>query len=434
MAARETALTALIACRKQGAWSDGVLKQYIARDSLDSREAALASRLCYGVLQNQMLLDHYVASFLNSPIKKLHPIVLDILRLGVYQLTMMDKIPASAAVNESVELTKKHANPGAAKLVNGVLRAITRAEKLPEPESLSVRYSHPEELVKLLATAVPEEQLPALLAADNEAPRTSVQINPLKTTLPDAMASLNALGAQTEEHPWLDDCFYLSGAGNLEKLELFQAGAVYVQDAAAKLAALAADLKPGMQVLDCCSAPGGKSFAAAMQMKNEGSIISCDIHPHKIKLIQAGADRLGLTCIAPEVQDASNRREEWLGKMDAVIADVPCSGLGVIRKKPDIRYKDLKPLQRLPEVQMAILRNQADYVRPGGVLVYSTCTILPRENERIVRRFLEERNDFTLEPVPVPAGMDGENDGMLTLYPHLHDTDGFFISRMRRNG
>ena len=432
MAARETALTALIACRKQGAWSDGVMKQYIARDSLDSREAALASRLCYGVLQNQMLLDHYVAAFLNSPIKKLHPIVLDILRLGVYQLTMMDKIPASAAVNESVELAKKHANPGAAKLVNGVLRAVTRAEELAEPKSLSVRFSHPEELVKLLATAVPEEQLPALLAADNEAPRTSVQINPLKTTLQQAMDALNALGAQTEVHPWLDDCFYLSGAGNLEKLELFQTGAVYVQDAAAKLAALAADLKPGMHVLDCCSAPGGKSFAAGMQMKNEGSIISCDIHPHKIKLIQAGADRLGLTCIAPEVQDASGRREEWNGKMDAVIADVPCSGLGVIRKKPDIRYKDLAPLARLPEVQMAILRNQADYVRPGGVLVYSTCTILPRENEQVVARFLEERKDYTLEPVPVPAGLSAENSGMLTLYPHLHDTDGFFICRMRR--
>lgn len=433
MAARETALTALIACRKQGAWSDGVMKQYIARDSLDSREAALASRLCYGVLQNQLLLDHYVASFLNSPLKKLHPIVLDILRLGVYQMTMMDKIPASAAVNESVELAKKHANPGAAKLVNGVLRAVTRAEKLPEPKSLSVRYSHPEELVELLRTAVPEEQLAALLAADNEAPRTSVQINPLKTTLQNAMDSLNALGAQTEVHPWLDDCFYLSGAGNLEKLELFQTGAVYVQDAAAKLAALAADLKPGMHVLDCCSAPGGKSFAAGMQMKNEGHIISCDIHPHKIKLIQAGADRLGLSCIAPQVQDASSRREEWVGKMDAVIADVPCSGLGVIRKKPDIRYKDLAPLARLPEVQMQILRNQADYVRPGGVLVYSTCTILPRENEQVVARFLEERKDYSLELVPVPAGLAAENSGMLTLYPHLHDTDGFFICRMRRN-
>lgn len=433
MAARETALTALIACRKQGAWSDGVLKQYIARDSLDSREAALASRLCYGVLQNQLLLDYYVDAFLNLPRKKLHPIVADILRLGAYQLTLMDKIPASAAVNESVELAKKHANPGAAKLVNGVLRAITRAEKLPEPESLSVRYSHPEELVELLAAAVPQEELPALLAADNEAPRTCVQINPLKITLNEAIEALNALGAQTELHPWLEDCFYLTGAGSLEKLSLFQNGEVYVQDAAAKLAAMAAGLQPGMQVLDCCSAPGGKSFAAAMQMQNEGSIISCDIHPHKIKLIRAGAERLGLACIRAEVQDASKIREEWIGQMDSVIADVPCSGLGVIRKKPDIRYKDLKPLERLPEVQLAILRNQADYVRPGGVLVYSTCTILPRENEDVVSRFLAERDDFCLEPVPVPLGLDAWNNGMLTLYPHRHDTDGFFICRMRRN-
>ena len=431
MTARQTALTALIACRKQNAWSDGVLKEYIARDKLDRRDAALASRLCYGVLQNQMLMDFYISSFLKGKLRDLQPIVLDILRLGVYQLTMMDKIPPSAAVNEAVEQGKKYANRSAAGLINGVLRAITRAQQLPEPADLATRYSHPAELVERLRESVGEELLPALLKSHNDAPRTVIQVNTTKMTGPEAAELLQKQGIGCEKHPWLPDCYYLTGTGNIEGLEAFREGVVYVQDPAARLAAIASGVKPGMKVLDCCAAPGGKSFAAAIQMKNQGSIISCDIHPHKIKLIQKGADRLGLDIIAPQLQDASQEAAQWANAMDVVIADVPCSGLGVIRKKPDIRYKDLSRIDGLPRVQSAFLERQAAYVRPGGVLLYSTCTILRQENEAVVEAFLKYHPEFEAEALNLPkeCGLEGP---MATFLPCCQDTDGFFIAKLRK--
>ena len=433
MTAREAALNALIACRRQGAWSDGALKEEIAKGRLSTADAALATRLCYGVLQNRMLLDFYIESFLTTAKSRLQPQTEDILRLGVYQLTMMDRIPASAAVNESVNLAKKYVNAGAAGLVNGLLRAVTRAPKLPEPPSDAVRYSHPQALVDLLAGELPPEELPAFLAMDNESLPTCVQVNPLRMAAEELQPALEALGASVQPHPWLKGCCYLSGAGSVEQLSLFREGKIFVQDAAAHLAALSAGVEPGMHVLDCCAAPGGKSFAAAMQMEDRGSVLSCDLHPHKIRLIEAGAERLGLQSIRAQVQDASKVCEAWAGAFDCVIADVPCSGLGVIRKKPDIRYKDVASLARLPEVQMKILCTQAEHVRPGGVLLYSTCTVLRRENEEIIRAFLESRKDFHLEPFQVPEELGGTSGGMLTLWPQRHGTDGFFICRMRKD-
>ncbi len=431
MSARTTALSALIACRTRGAWSDGILKEYILRDRLDRRDSALASRLCYGVLQNRMLLDFYIASFLKGRLRDLQPVVLDILRLGVYQLTMTDRIPAAACVNEAVEQGKKYANRKAAGLINGVLRAVARAEALPEPPDLATRYSHPEALVELLRDSVGDELLPALLASHNTAPRTAVQVNTVKITAAEAAERLEKQGVGVEKHPWLPDCYFLTGTGSIEALEVYREGLVYVQDPAARLAAMAADLAPGMRVLDCCAAPGGKSFASAIQMNDRGSVTACDIHPHKIDLIQRGADRLGLTSIRPMLRDAREPEPAWLGAMDAVIADVPCSGLGVIRKKPDIRYKDLSRIGELPPIQLAILDRQADYVRPGGVLVYSTCTVLKQENESVVRAFLETHPEFTPEPIAVPEGCPARG-AMITLLPCVHDTDGFFIAKLRK--
>lgn len=431
MTARQTALSALIACRKRSAWSDGVLKEYIARDRLDRRDAALASRLCYGVLQNQMLIDFYISRFLKGKLRDLQPVVLDILRLGVYQLTMMDKIPPSAAVNEAVEQGKKYANRSAAGLINGVLRAITRAEALPEPPDLATRYSHPMELVERLRDSVGDELLPALLKSHNDAPRTVIQVNTTKITGAEAAELLQKQGVGCEKHPWLPDCYYLTGTGNIEGLDAFRDGLVYVQDPAARLAAMASGVEPGMKVLDCCAAPGGKSFAAAIQMKNTGSILSCDIHPHKMDLIGKGAERLGLSIITPQLQDASQANSRWEGALDVVIADVPCSGLGVIRKKPDIRYKDLSRIDNLPRVQSAILEQQAAYVRPGGVLLYSTCTILKQENEAVVEGFLANHPEFSPEELKLlpECGLSGP---MATFLPCCQDTDGFFIAKLRK--
>ncbi len=431
MTARQTALAALIACRKAGAWSDGVLKEYIARDRLDRRDAALASRLCYGVLQNRQLLDFYISTFLKGRLQDLQPVVLDILRLGVYQLTMMDKIPASAAVNEAVEQGKRYANSRAAGLINGLLRAVSRAKDMPEPPDLATRYSHPQPLVDLLRENVGDALLPALLESHNSAPRTVVQVNTVKVSAAEAAERLQQQGVGCEKHPWLPDCYYLTATGNLEHLPAFRDGLVYVQDPAAKLVALAAGLRPGMQVLDCCAAPGGKSFAAAIEMKNQGGIIACDLHPHKIALIEKGAERLGLSAIAPQLQDATQEHPQWVGAMDAVIADVPCSGLGVIRKKPDIRYKDLSRIGALPEIQRGILEQQAAYVRPGGVLLYSTCTIVKQENGMVVEAFLKDHPEFSPEDLTLPpeCGLSGP---MATFLPCCQGTDGFFMAKMRK--
>ncbi len=431
MNARDTALTALVACRRQNAWSDGVLKEYIRRDRLDRRDAALASRLCYGVLQNRMLLDFYLSNFVRGGLNQLQPIVLDILRLGAYQLAFLDRVPASAAVSAAVDQTKKHAGVRASGLVNAVLRAMDRAGQLPEPPDLATRYSHPEPLVQLLRESVGDAELAPLLRADNAIPETAVQVNPLRATVAEAEAALIACGAHCRRHPLLDTCLLLSGTGSVELLEPFQRGWIYVQDAAAHLAVRAAAPTPGMTVLDACAAPGGKSFAAACCMRDTGTIVSCDLHPHKIKLIEAGAERLGLTCIEAGVHDAACFETNWEQRFDLVIADVPCSGLGVIRKKPDIRYKDVAALAGLPAVQYRILENVARYVRPGGTLLYSTCTLLRRENESVVHAFLEEHGEFQPEPLGLPVPDDAP--GLLTLYPHRHETDGFFLCRMRRD-
>ena len=431
MSARTTALAALIACRRRNAWSDGILKEYIARDGLDRRDAALASRLCYGVLQNRMLLDFYIGAFLKGKLRDLQPVVLDILRLGVYQLAMTDKIPPSACVNEAVEQGKKYANARAAGLINGVLRAVTRAERLPEPPDLATRFSHPAELVELLRNSVGDDLLPRLLASHNEAPRTCVQVNTLKISPAEAAVQMEKQGLGVEKHPWLPGCYELTGTGSLEALEVWREGLVYVQDPAARLAVYAAGLAPGMRVLDCCAAPGGKSFSAAVAMEDRGELVSCDIHRHKITIIEKGAERLGLTCIQAMEHDAKAPMPRWREYFDAVIADVPCSGLGVIRKKPDIRYKDLGPTEALPALQLAILRQQAEYVRPGGVLLYSTCTILRRENEDVIRAFLADHPEFSPESICAPPDCP-VSGAAVTLLPCLHGTDGFFIAKLRK--
>ncbi len=426
MTGREAALRALLACRKNGAWSEGILKELLR--NMDRREAAFASRLCYGVLQNRSLLDHWIRPFLRG---KLQPAVEELLRLAVYQITLMDKIPPSAAVNEAVELGKKYANPRAAAVINGVLRSLLRAMPLPEPMELSVRYSHPAELVDLLRENV-GDKVEALLQSHNATPPTVLQVNTLKTTPAKLYCELESLGAEVAPHPWLGGCLTLRAGGSIDGLEAFDRGELYVQDAAARLAVMAAGIQPGQRVLDCCAAPGGKSFAAAIAMENRGELISCDIHEHKLKLIEKGAARLGLSVLTTRLQDASKEVSQWRDSMDAVIADVPCSGLGTIRKKPDIRYKDLKQTEALPALQLKILNQQATYVRPGGVLLFSTCTILKRENEAVARAFLEQNRNFSLEPVTFPQGSGIPTGAMTTLLPCDHGTDGFFICKLRR--
>ena len=440
MDAREAAMLALNACQRQGGWSDGALKKQLAAAELSGRDAALATQLCFGVLQNQMLLDFYLSKFSNIPLKRMEGKVVQTLRLGAYQMLFLTRIPHSAAVNSAVTLVKTHCkNPRAAGMVNGILRSMERSlQNMPvipqgDPVAyLSTLYSHPEWLVKEFILSLGEEETAQMLAADNSQPPTAVMVNTTRTTAEELKAMLEADHVEAEPHPWLENCLLLHRTGDLERLEAFQQGLFYVQDPASRLSVLAAGAKPGMKVLDCCAAPGGKSFAAAIAMENQGEIVSCDLHPHKKKLIQAGADRLGLTIITPKTADGKVFRPEWESAFDLVLVDAPCSGLGVIRKKPDIRYKDPAPLADLPAVQLDILRNAARYVRPGGTLMYSTCTLLYRENGEVVETFLAENNSYKAEAFPLPGPVGLVQGGSVTLWPHRHGTDGFFISKMRR--
>lgn len=436
---RKTALRVLIACRTKGAWADAALKAQIARDGLSGPDAALCSRLVYGVMQNQLLLDFYLDAYCSQPVDHLQPPLSDILRLGAYQILFLDKVPDSAAVNESVNLSKIFKRGQAAGLVNAVLRKISQNKNdlplIPDKDTeryLSIRYSHPKWLVKRLLPLLGRDETEAFLAANNGIAPLTVQVNPLRTTQEELLEELAACGVQAAPHAWVPDCLELSGTGDLTALKPFRDGKFLVQDPAARLVSLIADVRPGQKVLDVCAAPGGKSFSCAFAMGNEGRVLSCDLHENKLKRVREGAERLGVTCVETASADGRIFRPEWEGAFDTVLVDAPCSGLGIIRKKPDTRYKKLDDLFALPVIQAAILENAARYVRPGGTLVYSTCTILPTENEEVTTAFLAEHPDFSMEPFSLPQPV-GETEGRLTLWPQRHGTDGFYICRMTRH-
>ena len=440
MTAREAALLTLSACERQGAWSDGMLKKTLREGGLEARDAALATRLCLGVLQNRMLLDYFLSHYSTMKLSKMESKVRNNLRLAVYQMAFLSRIPHSAAVNEAVELTRKHCkNPRAPGMVNGILRNISRnIDHLPQIdrsdplEYLSLRYSHPKWLVETFAARLGLDGAEALLQADNRQTPITAQVNTCRTTPQELIERLAGEGVEALPHPWLESCLLLQGTGNLEHLPSFQEGDYYIQDPAARLSVKALAPLPGQRILDACGAPGGKSFAAAIVMENRGEILTCDIHPHKKALIEAGAKRLGLSCIRACVADAKKYHPSLDGSFDAVIADVPCSGLGVIRKKPEIRYKDPKELAGLPDIQRAILENLSCYLKPGGVLLYSTCTLLEEENEAVIKSFLQGHQDFQLCPFSLPLPIGPCQDGMLTLWPHLQNTDGFFIAKLQK--
>ena len=436
--ARDVALDALMQVDKANAWSDEALRRLIAQNGLDSRDAAFATRLCYGVMQNRMLLDYYIGCWCAQKPERLEPVIRSILRIGGYQILFMDRVPHRAAVNEAVEMTRRHGRPKAAGMVNAVLRRFVEhwmdMPDLPKGSTadyLSLRYSHPKWLVLRLLDLIGPDETQEFLRLDNDAVPTCIQVNPLKTTAEDLERELRGDGVTVEPHPWLEGYLEITGTGDLRSLPAFREGRFLVQDAAARLAAMAASAAPGDRVLDVCAAPGGKSFSMAMDMGDRGQILSCDVHPYKVKLIESGAQRLGLTCIRAAAADAREKHAAWEGQADVVMADVPCSGLGIIRKKPDIRYKDMASLASLPAIQSAILDNASRYVRRGGTLVYSTCTVLPEENERVTDAFLRAHLDFTYDTFALP-GPIGTVEGHITLWPQRHGTDGFYICRMTR--
>ena len=433
--AREAALLCLERCRREGAWSGQTMDEIIKRASLDKREAALAFRLCLGVLQNTSLFDFYIDKFSSVKAKKLEPKVRDILMLGIYQI-IYTNIPHRAAVNESVSLCKKGGYERAAGLVNAVLRRVSESTgDMPEvpgagtAEHLAIKYSHSKWLVDRIVGEQGYEHIEAFLASNNSERPLTLQINTLKIKPTEYKAFLDENGIEYKEHEFFDSCIFLEG-GSVSQLPGFDDGLFYVQDEAARAAAEIAGAEPGMRVLDACSAPGGKSFASAIRMQNTGSILSCDIHDKKLRLVREGAARLGIDIIETQAADARKLDESFNGAFDLVIADVPCSGIGVISKKPEIRWKKEHEINGLPEIQLDILRRLSDCVKPGGTLLYSTCTVFKAENEELVEQFLREREDYALEAFRL--GDKFIDNGMHCFWPNIDGTDGFFAAKLKR--
>lgn len=409
------------------------------KDALSPADRALCSALCYGVVQNYALLDYYISCFSTVPPKKLEPKVLDILRLSAYQLVFMNKIPPRAAVSEGVKLCRSLGYARAAGLVNAVLRRISEnLGSLPEikaashAELLSIKYSCPLPLTEYFISLLGTDEAERLMKSQNEPAPLSIQANTTRVTTEALLKSLISSGVTAEMHPYLPGCILARDTGDLSLLPEFRRGEFYVQDAAARMAVMLASPKRGDRILDVCSAPGGKSFAAAVMTDGQCGIISCDISEKKLTRIQSGAERLGFSgVISTAAQDGRHFVPGWESAFDVVICDVPCSGLGVIRKKPDIRFKPLSEFDALAQIQLDILANASRYVKPGGVLLYSTCTVRTEENEDVVRLFLESNAGFRTEDLTLPGSIP-VHDGQARFYPQRDGTDGFFAARMRR--
>ena len=451
---RHVAISILLEINQQGAYNNIALRRTLDDyPQWQPYQRAFVTELVNGTLRNQILIDHIIESYSRKPVfdksvsnksvsnkstlnkpksnksassksaPKMKPFIRELLRTAVYQIQWMDKVPPSAAVNEAVKLARSCGFEALSGFVNGILRNIVRGHEsgtlpIPVPYNtkeyaryLSLRYSFPLWLAKAVINWLGDEAEEFCIQS-HIAPSVTVCVNPLKTTRDALAESLEASGIECVKSTLTEACLHLKRTADLTAVTAYRQGHFFVMDEGAYLAAKALSAKPGQKIIDLCAAPGGKSFACAGIMENRGQIISCDIHPHKIRLIANTAARLGIDCITVKERDASVINPVWEGWADAVMLDAPCSGFGIIRRKPDIKYtKTMEDVRSLAAFQRTLLSAAAAYVKPGGVLVYSTCTINGEENEDNVRWFLDNF-PFTLD------GFAGHN--------------GFFIARMVR--
>lgn len=442
---RESALKILYDVNEKGAYSNISLNKYFTNQELKSIDRAFITDIVYGTLKWKYTIDYLIGKFSSIKIKKLSPWILNILRMGIYQLIYMDRIPVSAACNESVKLAVKYGHIASSKYVNAVLRNIARsADNLPYPdkskdslEYLSIRYSHPVWMVKEWIYLFGEEFTEGLLRANNDVAPFTVRVNDLKLSNSDLADVLAKDGFEVEKGKYLDEALIIKNPSAVQRMDAFAKGYFQVQDESSMLVGKVLDPKPEETILDVCSAPGGKSTHIAQIMKNRGSVISRDIHEHKIKLIDQAKERLGIEIIKTEVFDAAALDSELIGKIDRVLVDAPCTGFGIIRRKPDIKWsRNSEDKAEIVSLQGQILSTAAKYVKNGGVLVYSTCTIEPEENEKAVEKFIEQNKDFYLEDItdllPKTLRKESAVRGYIQLYPNIDGIDGFFIARMRK--
>ncbi len=434
---RELSLKILYDVEKNGAYLNISFQNHAESAGVAGRDAALVKELTYGVLKQKLALDATIARFSSVKLKKIAPYVLCILRMGLYQLFFMDKIPDSAAVDESVKLARKYAGKSRG-FVNAILRkAQAEGLLLPEeetPKALSVRYSHPVELVEWLCENFGIEKARQIMEENNQVPALCIRLNRLKTNREALAERLAQEGVQTRPGVLSAESLLIE-SGNLSRLPSYAEGLFTVQDQSAQLAALALSPAPGDTVYDICAAPGGKTTHLAELMNNRGKILALDIYEKRLLSVEKTAQRLGISIIETRVADGASVR--FPEQADKILVDAPCSGLGVIRRRPDIKYKpELTMFDELVQIQRDILQNVAAYVKPGGVMVYSTCTINPGENEEQIAAFLETHKEFELLPVDysgiTEAAREQLKTGMGTLYPAGDSGDGFFIAKLRR--
>ena len=432
---REIALKLLIDYEECGKYVNLSLSSHIA-DGLSGEDRARLTALLYTTVEHKITYDYYIAALSGRSLDKITTHTKCILRLGLCQIVDMDNIPDFAAVNETVKLAK---NPGERSLVNGILRRAAREKDvlpLPKKEKNSARYysvvySLPLPTVQHFISELGENEAVKLFDTFNAQTPTSLTVNTSKISVDEFISGLEKQGYTPTRATFSPITVTLSEPVNPKNINGFDEGWFYVQDEASLLAALVLSPKSGDVVVDTCSAPGGKSFAMAILSHDEADIHSFDLHESKLSLITDTAARLGLKSISVAARDALSPDEALLGRVDKLLCDVPCSGLGVIAKKPDLRYKDISATVDLPPLQYDILTASARYLKPGGELVYSTCTLNPRENAEVVLKFIEANPEFTV--VDFAVGSLKSDNGMLTLWPHIHNTDGFFISKLRKN-
>lgn len=430
---RQTAFEILMKVEKDKAFSNKALDNALKKLEYSHQDSVFVSALVYGVLERKITLDYQISRFLTKSIKRLKPDVLTILRIGVYQLYFMDKVPVSAAVNESVKLAKSNKCEYSSGLINAILRKTSNAEVIYPDENdfisyLSVRYSVEEWIAKLFVDSYGKDNAVAILEDSFGRAPIYIRVNTLKTTKEELKNLLSSQGIGVAETADIPDALMINNFDSIQKNEYYKKGYFHIQDLASQLCCAALDARSGETIIDMCSAPGGKSFTAAQFMKNEGEIRSYDLYDHKIDLIKSGAERLGIKIIDAKVRDSSVLDKNEI-KADRVLCDAPCSGLGTIRRKPEIRYKSSEEVSGLPDIQLQILKNAAEYVKIKGILVYSTCTLNRDENEGVVERFLADNKEFEIVPCLSHLDCYRYNEAV-TLMPHKNSTDGFFVCTM----
>ena len=429
---RFTVLELLAKMDKQ-AYSNLALDSALEKSGFSDRDKGFASRLFYGVLERKLTLEYVLSLYSNKPLHKLDTSVLNVLKMGLYQLLYMDSVTDSAAVNESVILTKQCGKASAAGFVNAVLRNFIRGGKkisFPDDkiERLGIEFSCGSDMVKKLCEDYSFEQAEDLLKASVIPHKTFLRVNTLKITSDDLISEFEKIGIAVMACDITDNCLEVDGLGGVERCELFQKGFFHVQDLSSQLCCKVLDPRSGDTVIDLCAAPGGKSFAITEMMDGSGRVIACDIHLNRVNLIKNGAERLGLSIEAMK-NDAKIFNDRF-PKADKVLCDVPCSGFGVIRSKPELKYTDLKSISRLPEVQYEILCTASEYLKSGGELVYSTCTLNRDENDAVIDRFIDEHRNFYPVDIMEEYGNSGHK---ATIFPKDFGCEGFFISKIRKD-